>query len=128
MDNPCLAEPIGLFEIFGMSGHRKDWNRARDLGLLQRTTEFKAVHSWNRQIGQDDVRPELLRLRQRLMAIVRVNNPEAAATEVIPVHHAGAEIVLDDQHQWCFRHLPPVHRPRLIGGGGAGKSADYAGN
>ena len=61
------------------AGHRKNRNRARDVGLLQRTTELEAVHAWNREIGQHDVRPELLRLRQRLMAIVRVDDPEAAA-------------------------------------------------
>ena len=112
MQNPGLPESIGLIEILGVSSDRQHRDRARGVGLLKRAAELEPVHPRHRQIGQHHVRPQLLRLRQRLMPVVRVDDPEPAVTEVVPVHHAGAEIVLDDQHQRCFRHLPHAHYGR----------------
>ena len=75
--DPGVPKALGVVEVLGVSGDREDRDVARRGRLLQRAAELEPVHPRHREVGHDEIRPQLPRFLERLKSIVRVRRPEA---------------------------------------------------
>ena len=94
-----LFESIRLLQVFRVSGYRKDRNVAHPRGLFECATQLESIHARHGKVRHDDVGGAFARLRQRLVTVVGVNDAKSGVGQVVAVHDARAEIVLNEQDE-----------------------------
>ena len=84
--------------------------------VLQPARRLPAVHPGQRQIHQDDVGQQLVRLLDRLDAVAGLGDVETGELQVRRVHLARVLVVLDHEHERLFRLGWLAHRRLAFAG------------
>ena len=90
------VEPLAVSR---MTAHRP--------ALAQLAHDLDAVEIGHDDVEQDDVRPDLLGLLQRLLAAVGGDDAEALFAEGDRDELGDARLVVGDEDEWLGTHGPP---------------------
>src|SRR5688572_4626835 len=83
-----------------MAGERHHWNLPGALVSLELPRRLPAVHARERQIHEDQIGHQRESLVERLVAVARLGDAEAAEAQIFRVHLAGVLVIVDDKYQW----------------------------
>ena len=83
----------------GVAGQCDHRNILRGAVALQPSRRFPPVDERHRQIHQDQIGLQLLRLFDRLNAILRLGHAKTAELQVLTVHFTSVREIVDDEHE-----------------------------
>ena len=87
------------FAGFVVRGQCDDWNMRRARIVLETARCFPSIENGKTQIHQDDIRTMSGRVRQRIDAILRLDDVEPGECQLLHVHLTQLGLILDQQNE-----------------------------
>ena len=103
-----VGAEVEALRLVGRRALRRQQDDRHGPALAQLAHDLDAVEVGHDDVQQDDVRPDLLRLLERLLATVGGDDAEALLGQGDGHELGDARLVVGDEHQWLGRHwMPP---------------------